>query len=140
MSDKREKQLKKLKIFGDLFGTPSTLMDLVDAGKPQRRQRPSGMSARSMLREFKTREPSKSDEFSIIDRQVPDIGRQARSATLEEIGKIGALDVDPDMVQPVIRRLPARIQDLRKTLVPAKKGTFVTVKTKLGRTKKTRIT
>ena len=62
MSDKREKQLKKLKIFGDLFGTPSTLMDLVDAGKPQRRQRPSGMSARGMLREFRTREPSKSEE------------------------------------------------------------------------------
>ena len=140
MSDKREKQLKKLKIFGDLFGTPSTLMDLVDAGKPKRRQRPSGMSARSMLREFKTREPSKREEFSIIDRQVPDIGRQARSATLEEIGKIGALDVDPDMVQPVLKRLPATLQDLRRTVSPARKGTFVTVKTKLGRTKKTRIT
>ena len=115
-------------------------MDLVDAGKPQRRQRSSGMSARSMLREFKTREPSKREEFSIIDRQVPDIGRQARSATLEEIGKIGALDVDPDMVQPVLKRLPATLQDLRRTVSPARKGTFVTVKTKLGRTKKTRIT
>ena len=135
MSEKREKQLKKLKIFGDLFGTPSTLMDLVDAGKPQRRQRSSGMSARSMLREFKTREPSKSEEFSIIGKKVPDIGRQARVETLQALS-----DEEPEKVEPRLKRMSAELQDLTRTRIPASKGTFVTVKTKLGRTKKTRIT
>ena len=44
------------------------------------------------------------------------------------------------MVEPRLKRMSAELQDLRRTLAPASKGTFVNVKTKLGRTKKTRIT
>lgn len=135
MSDKREKQLKKLKIFGELFGTPSTLMDLVDAGKPQRRQRVSPRDVRSMISMFKTRSPSKSEEFSIIGKKVPDIGRQARAETLQALS-----DEEPKKVEPRLKRMSAELQDLTRTRIPASKGTFVTVKTKLGRTKKTRIT
>jgi hypothetical protein len=135
MSENREKKLKKLKIFGELFGTPSTLMDLVDAGKPQRRQRPSGMSARGMLREFRTREPDANPEFDIVGTQVPDIGKQARSETLRQL-----TDEEPKKVEPRLKRMAVDLQDLTRTRIPASKGTFVTVKTKLGRTKKTRIT
>ena len=135
MSEKREKQLKKLKIFGDLFGTPSSLMDLVDAGKSKRRQRVSPRDVRSMISMFKTRSPSKNEEFSIIGKKVPDIGRQARVETLQALS-----DEEPEKVEPRLKRMSAELQDLTRTRIPAKKGTFVTVKTKLGRTKKTRIT
>ena len=136
MSEKREKQLKKLKIFGDLFGTPSSLMDLVkQGGGRSRRQRVSPRDVRSMIRMFKTRPPSKSEEFSKKKKKVPDIGRQARAETLQALS-----DEEPEKVEPRLKRMSAELQDLTRTRIPAKKGTFVTVKTKLGRTKKTRIT
>ena len=132
-SEDKQKQAKKLSVLSKLFGTPSDLLDLINPKRSQRRRRyvaPMRI-ARSRVQE--------NPEFKIVGRQVPDIEAQVRTEVAENLAP-GALDVDPAMIQPILKRLPASLQDLRRTIAPARKGTFVTVKTKLGRTKKTRIT
>ena len=132
-SEDKQKQAKKLSVLSKLFGTPGSLFDLINPKRSQRRRRyvaPMRI-ARSRVRE--------NPEFKIVGRQVPDIETQVREDVARNLAP-SALDVDPAMIQPVLKRLPASLQDLRRTIAPARKGMFVTVKTKLGRTKKTRIT
>ena len=132
-SEDKQKQAKKLSVLSKLFGTPGSLFDLINPKRSQRRRRyvaPMRI-ARSRVQE--------NPEFKIVGRQVPDIEAQVRTEVAKNLAP-GALDVDPAMIQPILKRLPASLQDLRRTIAPARKGTFVTVKTKLGRTKKTRIT
>ena len=132
-SEDKQKQAKKLSVLSKLFGTPGSLFDLINPKRTQRRRRyvaPMRI-ARPRIKE--------NEEFKIVGRQVPDIEAQVRTEVAKNLAP-GALDVDPAMIQPVLKRLPASLQDLRRTIAPARKGTFVTVKTKLGRTKKTRIT
>ena len=131
-SEDKQKQAKKLSVLSKLFGTPGSLFDLINPRRTQRRRRyvaPMRI-ARSRVQE--------NPEFKIVGRQVPDIEAQVRTEVAKNLAP-GALDVDPAMIQPVLKRLPASLQDLRRTIAPARKGMFVTVKTKLGRTKKTRI-
>ena len=131
-SEDKQKQAKKLSVLSKLFGTPSDLLDLINPKRSQRRRRyvaPMRI-ARSRVQE--------NPEFKIVGRQVPDIEAQVRTKVLQNL-----TDVEPKMVEPRLKRMSAELQDLRRTLAPANKaskGTFVTVKTKLGRTKKTRIT
>jgi len=132
-SEDKQKQAKKLSVLSKLFGTPGSLFDLINPRRTQRRRRyvaPMRI-ARPRIKE--------NEEFKIVGRQVPDIEAQVRTEVAKNLAP-GALDVDPAMIQPVLKRLPASLQDLRRTIAPARKGMFVTVKTKLGRTKKTRIT
>jgi len=132
-SEDKRKQAKKLSVFSKLFGTPGDLFDLINPKRSQRRRRyvaPMRI-ARPRIKE--------NEEFKIVGRQVPDIEAQVRTEVAKNLAP-SALDVDPAMIQPVLKRLPASLQDLRRTIAPARKGMFVTVKTKLGRTKKTRIT
>ena len=131
-SEDKQKQAKKLSVLSKLFGTPSDLLDLINPKRSQRRRRyvaPMRI-ARPRIKE--------NEEFKIVGRQVPDIESQVRTEVLQNLS-----DVEPKMVEPRLKRMSSDLQDLRKTLAPAirsSKGTFVTVKTKLGRTKKTRIT
>ena len=131
-SEDKQKQAKKLSVLSKLFGTPGDLFDLINPRRSQRRRRyvaPMRI-ARSRVQE--------NPEFKIVGRQVPDIESQVRTEVLQNLS-----DVEPKMVEPRLKRMSSDLQDLRKTLAPAirsSKGTFVTVKTKLGRTKKTRIT
>ena len=128
-SEDKQKQAKKLSVLSKLFGTPGDLFDLINPKRSQRRRRyvaPMRI-ARSRVQE--------NPEFKIVGRQVPDIEAQVRTEVLQNLS-----DVEPKMIEPVLKRLPASLQDLRRTIAPARKGMFVTVKTKLGRTKKTRIT
>ena len=132
-SEDKQKQAKKLSVLSKLFGTPGSLFDLINPKRSQRRRRyvaPMRI-ARPRIKE--------NEEFKIVGRQVPDIEAQVRTEVAKNLAP-GALDVDPAMIQPILKRLPASLQDLRRTIAPARKGMFVTVKTKLGRTKKTRIT
>ena len=132
-SEDKQKQAKKLSVLSKLFGTPGSLFDLINPRRTQRRRRyvaPMRI-ARPRIKE--------NEEFKIVGRQVPDIEAQVRTEVAKNLAP-GALDVDPAMIQPILKRLPASLQDLRRTIAPARKGMFVTVKTKLGRTKKTRIT
>jgi len=132
-SEDKQKQAKKLSVLSKLFGTPGSLFDLINPKRTQRRRRyvaPMRI-ARPRIKE--------NEEFKIVGRQVPDIEAQVRTEVAKNLAP-GALDVDPAMIQPILKRLPASLQDLRRTIAPARKGMFVTVKTKLGRTKKTRIT
>ena len=128
-SEDKQKTAKKLSVLSKLFGTPGSLFDLINPKRTQRRRRyvaPMRI-ARPRIKE--------NEEFKIVGRQVPDIEAQVRTEVLQNLS-----DVEPKMIEPVLKRLPASLQDLRRTIAPARKGTFVTVKTKLGRTKKTRIT
>ena len=128
-SEDKQKQAKKLSVLSKLFGTPGSLFDLINPRRTQRRRRyvaPMRI-ARPRIKE--------NEEFKIVGRQVPDIEAQVRTEVLQNLS-----DVEPKMIEPVLKRLPASLQDLRRTIAPARKGMFVTVKTKLGRTKKTRIT
>ena len=131
-SEDKQKQAKKLSVLSKLFGTPGSLFDLISPKRSQRRRRSVAPMriARSKVQE--------NPEFKIVGRQVPDIEAQVRTEVLQNL-----TDVEPKMVEPRLKRMSAELQDLRRTLAPANKaskGTFVTVKTKLGRTKKTRIT
>ena len=131
-SEDKQKQAKKLSVLSKLFGTPGDLFDLINPKRSQRRRRSVAPMriARSRIKE--------NPEFKIVGRQVPDIESQVRTEVLQNLS-----DVEPKMVEPRLKRMSAELQDLRRTLAPAvrsSKGTFVTVKTKLGRTKKTRIT
>tara|TARA_R100000664_G_C2710061_1_gene107208 strand:+ start:426 stop:824 length:399 start_codon:yes stop_codon:yes gene_type:complete len=128
-SEDKQKTAKKLSVLSKLFGTPGDLFDLINPKRSQRRRRyvaPMRI-ARPRIKE--------NEEFKIVGRQVPDIEAQVRTEVLQNLS-----DVEPKMIEPVLKRLPASLQDLRRTIAPARKGMFVTVKTKLGRTKKTRIT
>ena len=131
-SEDKQKQAKKLSVLSKLFGTPGSLFDLINPKRSQRRRR---SVAPMRITRLKVQE---NPEFKIVGRQVPDIEAQVRTKVLQNL-----TDVEPKMVEPRLKRMSAELQDLRRTLAPAvrsSKGTFVTVKTKLGRTKKTRIT
>ena len=131
-SEDKQKQAKKLSVLSKLFGTPGSLFDLINPKRSQRRRR---SVAPMRITRLKVQE---NPEFKIVGRQVPDIEAQVRTKVLQNL-----TDVEPKMVEPRLKRMSAELQELRRTLAPANKaskGTFVTVKTKLGRTKKTRIT
>ena len=134
-SEDKQKQAKKIETLGKLFGTPGSLFDLINFNKRPRRRSPRGESVTTQLRRFKTRPVKENPEFDIVGRQVPDIEKQVRTDVLQTLSNL-----DPKMVEPRLKRMSADLQDLRRTIAPANKGTFVNVKTKLGRTKKTRIT
>ena len=134
-SEDKQRTAQRLSALSSIFGkgtVPSTLADLINFNKrPRRRRSVAPMRiVRSRIKE--------NPEFKIVGRQVPDIESQVRTDVLQNLS-----DVEPKMVEPRLKRMSAELQDLRRTLAPAvrsSKGTFVTVKTKLGRTKKTRIT
>ena len=134
-SEDKQKQAKKISALSNIFGTPGSLFDLINFDKRPRRRSPRGESVTTQLRRFKTRPVKENPEFDIVGRQVPDIEKQVRTDVLQNLSNL-----DPKMVEPRLRRMSSDLQDLNRTLAPASKGTFVNVKTKLGRTKKTRIT
>ncbi len=134
-SEDKQKQAQKISALSKVFGTPGSLFDLINFNKRPRRRSPRGESVTTQLRRFKTRPVKENPEFDIVGRQVPDIEKQVRTDVLQTLSNL-----DPKMVEPRLKRMSAELQDLRRTLAPASKGTFVNVKTKLGRTKKTRIT
>ena len=134
-SEDKQKQAQKISALSKVFGTPGSLFDLINFNKRPRRRSPRGESVTTQLRRFKTRPVKENPEFDIVGRQVPDIEKQVRTDVLQNLSNL-----DPKMVEPRLKRMSAELQDLRKTIAPANKGTFVNVKTKLGRTKKTRIT
>ena len=134
-SEDKQKQAKKIETLGKLFGTPGSLFDLINFNKRPRRRAPRGESVYTQLKRFKTKPVKENPEFDIVGRQVPDIEKQVRTDVLQTLSNL-----DPKMVEPRLKRMSADLQDLNRTLAPASKGTFVNVKTKLGRTKKTRIT
>ena len=134
-SEDKQKQAQKISALSKVFGTPGSLFDLINFNKKPRRRSPRGESVTTQLRRFKTQPVKENPEFDIVGRQVPDIEKQVRTDVLQTLSNL-----DPKMVEPRLKRMSAELQDLRRTLAPASKGTFVNVKTKLGRTKKTRIT
>ena len=137
-SEDKQKQAKKIETLGKLFGTPGSLFDLINFNKRPRRRAPRGESVTTQLRRFKTKPVKENPEFDIVGRQVPDIEKQVRTDVLQTLSNL-----DPKMVEPRLKRMSVDLQDLNRTVSPAirsSKGTFVNVKTKLGRTKKTRIT
>lgn len=134
-SEDKQKQAQKISALSKVFGTPGSLFDLINFNKRPRRRSPRGESVTTQLRRFKTQPVKENPEFDIVGRQVPDIEKQVRTDVLQTLSNL-----DPKMVEPRLKRMSAELQDLRRTLAPASKGTFVNVKTKLGRTKKTRIT
>ena len=138
-SEDKQKQAQKISALSKVFGTPGSLFDLINFNKRPRRRSPRGESVTTQLRRFKTRPVKENPEFDIVGRQVPASETEVRKDIAENLGA-SALNVDPKMVDPVLKRLSPALQDLRRTIAPASKGTFVNVKTKLGRTKKTRIT
>jgi hypothetical protein len=137
-SEDKQKQAKKIETLGKLFGTPGSLFDLINFNKRPRRRAPRGESVFTQLKRFKTKPVKENPEFDIVGRQVPDIEKQVRTDVLQTLSNL-----DPKMVEPRLKRMSRDLQDLNRTVSPAirsSKGTFVNVKTKLGRTKKTRIT
>lgn len=134
-SEDKQKQAQKISALSKVFGTPGSLFDLINFDKRPRRRAPRGESVTTQLRRFKTRPVKENPEFDIVGRQVPDIEKQVRTDVLQTLSNL-----DPKMVEPRLKRMSSDLQDLNRTLAPASKGTFVNVKTKLGRTKKTRIT
>mgnify|MGYP003111072535 CR=1 FL=1 len=137
-SEDKQKQAKKIETLGKLFGTPGSLFDLINFNKRPRRRAPRGESVFTQLKRFKTKPVKENPEFDIVGRQVPDIEKQVRTDVLQTLSNL-----DPKMVEPRLKRMSVDLQDLNRTVSPAirsSKGTFVNVKTKLGRTKKTRIT
>ena len=141
-SEDKQRTAQRISALSSVFGkdiVPGTLADLINFRKTPKKRAPRGESVTTQLRRFKTQPVKENPEFKIVGRQVPDIETQVREDIARNLAP-SALDVDPAMIQPILKRLPASLQDLRRTIAPARKGTFVTVKTKLGRTKKTRIT
>ena len=137
-SEDKQKQAKKISALSNIFGTPGSLFDLINFNKSPRRRAPRGESVFTQLRRFKTKPVKENPEFDIVGRQVPDIEKQVRTDVLQTLSNL-----DPKMVEPRLKRMSVDLQDLNRTVSPAirsSKGTFVNVKTKLGRTKKTRIT
>ena len=134
-SEDKQKQAKKIETLDKLFGTHGSLFDLINFDKRPRRRAPRGESVTTQLRRFKTKPVKETPEFDIVGRQVPDIEKQVRTDVLQNLSNL-----DPKMVEPRLKRMSSDLQDLNRTLAPASTGTFVNVKTKLGRTKKTRIT
>ena len=134
-SEDKQKQAQKISALSKVFGTPGSLFDLINFRKTPKKRAPRGESVTTQLRRFKTQPVKENPEFDIVGRQVPDIEKQVRTDVLQTLSNL-----DPKMVEPRLKRMSAELQDLRRTLAPASKGTFVNVKTKLGRTKKTRIT
>ena len=134
-SEDKQKQAQKISALSKVFGTPGSLFDLINFNKRPRRRAPRGESVFTQLKRFKTKPVKENPEFDIVGRQVPDIEKQVRTDVLQTLSNL-----DPKMVEPRLKRMSADLQDLNRTLAPASKGTFVNVKTKLGRTKKTRIT
>lgn len=137
-SEDKQKQAQKISALSKVFGkdiVPGSLADLINFNKRPRRRSPRGESVTTQLRRFKTKPVKENPEFDIVGRQVPDIEKQVRTDVLQTLSNL-----DPKMVEPRLKKMSADLQDLRRTIAPASKGTFVNVKTKLGRTKKTRIT
>ena len=137
-SEDKQKQAQKISALSKVFGTPGSLFDLINFNKRPRRRSPRGESVTTQLRRFKTRPVKENPEFDIVGRQVPDIEKQVRTDVLQTLSNL-----DPKMVEPRLKRMSRDLQDLNRTVSPAirsSKGTFVNVKTKLGRNKKTRIT
>ena len=137
-SEDKQKQAQKISALSKVFGTPGSLFDLINFNKRPRRRAPRGESVTTQLRRFKTTPVKENPEFDIVGRQVPDIEKQVRTDVLQTLSNL-----DPKMVEPRLKRMSVDLQDLNRTVSPAirsSKGTFVNVKTKLGRTKKTRIT
>ncbi len=137
-SEDKQRTAQRLSTLSSVFGkdiVPGTLADLINFRKTPKKRAPRGESVTTQLRRFKTQPVKENPEFDIVGRQVPDIEKQVRTDVLQTLSNL-----DPKMVEPRLKRMSAELQDLRRTLAPASKGTFVNVKTKLGRTKKTRIT
>ena len=137
-SEDKQRTAQRLSTLSKVFGKdiiPGSLADLINFRKTPKKRAPRGESVTTQLRRFKTRPVKENPEFDIVGRQVPDIEKQVRTDVLQNLSNL-----DPKMVEPRLKRMSAELQDLRKTIAPANKGTFVNVKTKLGRTKKTRIT
>ena len=137
-SEDKQRTAQRLSALSSIFGkgtVPGSLADLINFNKTPRRRSPKGESVFTQLRRFKTKPVKENPEFDIVGRQVPDIEKQVRTDVLQTLSNL-----DPKMVEPRLKRMSAELQDLRRTIAPANKGTFVNVKTKLGRTKKTRIT
>mgnify|MGYP003116161684 FL=1 len=140
-SEDKQRTAQRLSALSSIFGkgtVPSSLADLINFNKRPRRRAPKGESVFTQLRRFKTKPVKENPEFDIVGRQVPDIEKQVRTDVLQTLSNL-----DPKMVEPRLKRMSVDLQDLNRTVSPAirsSKGTFVNVKTKLGRTKKTRIT
>ena len=137
-SEDKQRTAQRLSALSSIFGkdiVPGSLADLINFNKRPRRRSPRGESVTTQLRRFKTKPVKENPEFDIVGRQVPDIEKQVRTDVLQTLSNL-----DPKMVEPRLKKMSADLQDLRRTIAPASKGTFVNVKTKLGRTKKTRIT
>ena len=137
-SEDKQRTAQRISALSSVFGkdiVPGTLADLINFRKTPKRRSPRGESVTTQLRRFKTRPVKENPEFDIVGRQVPDIEKQVRTDVLQTLSNL-----DPKMVEPRLKRMSAELQDFRRTLAPASKGTFVNVKTKLVRTKKTRIT
>ena len=137
-SEDKQRTAQRLSTLSKVFGkdiVPGSLADLINFNKRPRRRSPRGESVTTQLRRFKTKPVKENPEFDIVGRQVPDIEKQVRTDVLQTLSNL-----DPKMVEPRLKKMSADLQDLRRTIAPASKGTFVNVKTKLGRTKKTRIT
>lgn len=137
-SEDKQRTAQRISALSSVFGkdiVPGTLADLINFRKTPKKRAPRGESVTTQLRRFKTQPVKENPEFDIVGRQVPDIEKQVRTDVLQTLSNL-----DPKMVEPRLKRMSAELQDLRRTLAPASKGTFVNVKTKLGRTKKTRIT
>ena len=140
-SEDKQRTAQRLSALSSIFGkdrVPGTLADLINFNKRPRRRAPRGESVFTQLKRFKTKPVKENPEFDIVGRQVPDIEKQVRTDVLQTLSNL-----DPKMVEPRLKRMSRDLQDLNRTVSPAirsSKGTFVNVKTKLGRTKKTRIT
>ena len=137
-SEDKQRTAQRLSTLSSVFGkdiVPGTLADLINFRKTPKKRSPRGESVTTQLRRFKTQPVKENPEFDIVGRQVPDIEKQVRTDVLQTLSNL-----DPKMVEPRLKRMSADLEDLRRTIAPANKGTFVNVKTKLGRTKKTRIT
>ena len=140
-SEDKQRTAQRLSALSSIFGkgtVPGSLADLINFNKTPRKRAPKGESVFTQLRRFKTKPVKENPEFDIVGRQVPDIEKQVRTDVLQNL-----TNLDPKMVEPRLKRMSVDLQDLNRTVSPAvrsSKGTFVNVKTKLGRTKKTRIT
>ena len=140
-SEDKQRTAQRISALSSVFGkdiVPGTLADLINFRKTPKKRAPRGESVTTQLRRFKTQPVKENPEFDIVGRQVPDIEKQVRTDVLQTLSNL-----DPKMVEPRLKRMSVDLQDLNRTVSPAvqsSKGTFVNVKTKLGRTKKTRIT
>ena len=125
-SEDKQKQAQKISALSKVFGkdiVPGSLADLINFNKRPRRRSPRGESVTTQLRRFKTKPVKENPEFDIVGRQVPDIEKQVRTDVLQTLSNL-----DPKMVEPRLKKMSADLQDLRRTIAPASKGTFVNVK------------